>query len=130
VTPEPYTTLPEVTDRPDSPQGRGILLDYARWAASQTPPITYSTFSTHGITFSAILAMCKHHNVTPREGDILFIRIGVMPEWEAFSEPQKIEYAAQKEPSHAGVEASIELLQWLWDSKIAAVAGDAISWEV
>jgi len=25
--------------------------------------------------------------------------------------------------------ASIELLEWLWDSGITAVAGDAISWK-
>jgi kynurenine formamidase len=74
--------------------------------------------------------MCKSANVTPRKGDILFIRTGLIPEWEAFTTEQKKAYAAQKAPEHAGVEASIELLEWLWDSGIAAVAGDAISWEV
>ena len=74
--------------------------------------------------------MCKHYNVSPRKGDILFIRTGVIPEWDSLSETQKIEYAAQKEPKHAGVEACMETLEWLWDSGIAAVAGDAISWEV
>jgi kynurenine formamidase len=74
--------------------------------------------------------MCKSANVTPRKGDILFIRTGLIPEWESFTTEQKKAYAAQKAPEHAGVEASIELLEWLWDSGIAAVAGDAISWEV
>jgi len=74
--------------------------------------------------------MCKSANVTPRKGDILFIRTGLIPEWEAFTTEQKKAYAAQKAPEHAGVEASIELLEWLWDSGIAAVVGDAISWEV
>lgn len=109
---------------------RGILLDYAEWAACQSPPITYSTFSTHSIPFTTLLAMCKHHNVTPRKGDILFIRTGVIPEWNLFSDQQKQEYAAQKEPKHAGVEACLQTLEWLWDSGISAVAGDAISWEV
>jgi len=53
-----------------------------------------------------------------------------MPEWDSFSDQQKQEYAQQKEPKHAGVEACIEVLEWLWDSGISAVAGDAISWEV
>ena len=74
--------------------------------------------------------MCKHHNVTPRKGDILLIRTGLMPEWEAFSDEQKQDYAAQKKPEHAGVEACLEVLEWLWDSGISAVVGDAISWEV
>jgi hypothetical protein len=73
--------------------------------------------------------MCTAHAVTPKRGDVLFIRTGVMPEWEMFSEQQKKDYAAQKEPQHAGVEASLETLEWIWDSGFAAVAGDAISFE-
>jgi kynurenine formamidase len=74
--------------------------------------------------------MCKYFDVQPERGDILLIRTGVIPEWDGWADAQKQEYAAQKEPKHAGVEASIELLEWLWDSGISAVAGDAISWEV
>jgi hypothetical protein len=74
--------------------------------------------------------MCKHFKVAPRKGDILFIRTGVITEWDSFSDQEKREYAAQKEPKHAGIEACIATLEWLWDSGIAAVAGDAISWEV
>ena len=72
----------------------------------------------------------RSRNVVPCKGDILFIRTGMMPEWETFTEQQKKQYAAQPEAEHAGVEASICLLEWLWDSGIAAVAGDAIAWEV
>jgi hypothetical protein len=110
--------------------GRGILLDYAEWAAAQSPPITYSTFSTHSIPASTLLAIAKDHSVTPRRGDILFIRTGVIPEWESMSDRQRKDYAAQKEPEHAGVEASLDVLAWLWDTGITAVASDAISWEV
>ncbi|KAH8602209.1 hypothetical protein B0O99DRAFT_707879 [Bisporella sp. PMI_857] len=110
--------------------GRGILVDYGHWAASQSPPISYSCFSTHSIPLSTIKTILNEQNVTSRKGDILFVRTGLMPEWETFSEKQKVDYAAQAVPEHAGVEASIELLEWLWDSGISAVAGDAISWEV
>jgi kynurenine formamidase len=74
--------------------------------------------------------MCKHFKVAPRKGDILFIRTGVITEWDSFSDQEKREYATQKEPKHAGVEACMATLEWLWDSGITAVAGDAISWEV
>jgi kynurenine formamidase len=74
--------------------------------------------------------MCTYYDISPRRGDILFIRTGVIPEWDSWSVAQKKAYAAQKTPEHAGVEASLELLEWLWDGGIAAVAGDAISWEV
>lgn len=74
--------------------------------------------------------MCRDFKVTPRKGDILFVRTGVIPEWDSFSDQQKKDYATQAVPEHAGIEACIETLEWLWDSGIAAVAGDAISWEV
>ena len=54
----------------------------------------------------------------------------MIPEWELLSDQQKRDYAAQEVPEHAGMEASTELLEWLWDTGISAVAGDAISWEV
>lgn len=56
--------------------------------------------------------------------------MGLIPEWDSFNDSQKKEYACQSIPEHAGVEPSLELLEWLWDSGISAVAGDAISWEV
>lgn len=74
--------------------------------------------------------MCTYFKITPQRGDILLIRTGVIPEWDSWDDEKKQEYAAQEEPEHAGVEASLELLEWLWDNGIAAVAGDAISWEV
>lgn len=110
--------------------GRGVLVDYASWAASQSPPIEYSTFSTHAISFDTLQQILKETKTEVRKGDVLFVRTGVMQEWEGWSDEQKREYQKQKTPEHAGVEASLELLEWVWDSGIVAVAGDAISWEV
>lgn len=39
-------------------------------------------------------------------------------------------YAASSSPQHAGVEGTMEVLKWIWNTGFAAVAGDAISWEV
>jgi len=108
--------------------GRGILLDYALWASQHS--ITYSSFSTHQIPLRDLLAVAASQSIVPKFGDILFIRIGVINEWDAMSDEKKRAYAEQKEPEHAGVAASLEVLEWLWDSGMAAVAGDAISWEV
>ncbi|CAL3967553.1 unnamed protein product [Diplocarpon coronariae] len=47
--------------------------------------------------------MCEVFKVSPKKGDILFIRAGVITEWETFTPTQKREYAPQKEPKHAGV---------------------------
>lgn len=39
-------------------------------------------------------------------------------------------YAASTSPKHAGVEGTMDVLKWVWNTGFAAVAGDAISWEV
>lgn len=56
--------------------------------------------------------------------------MGLIPEWDSFTNSHKQQYASQSTPEHAGIEPSLELLEWIWDSGISVVAGDAISWEV
>jgi kynurenine formamidase len=105
-----------------------VLLDYVEYAKAQG--ISYSTFSTHGIPLSALKAMLAATGVEPRKGDILFIRTGLTQEWDSMSDEQKRSYSESSNPEHAGVEPSLEALEWLWDWGVSAVAGDAISWEV
>lgn len=109
--------------------GRGVLIDYATWAEKKG--IQYSTFSLHEIKLRDIEEIAKECDITFRKGDILFIRIGMTQEWDTVMTPeQKSAYAASSSPQHAGVEATEEVLRWLWNNKFSAVAGDAISWEV
>ena len=42
----------------------------------------------------------------------------------------KAAYGAAGNPSHVGVEATEEMLRFLWNSGFAAVAGDAFAFEV
>jgi hypothetical protein len=57
--------------------------------------------------------------------------MGMTKEWDTqMTLEQKQAYAASPKPEHAGVEATQDVLRWLWSNKFAAVAGDAISWEV
>jgi hypothetical protein len=66
-----------------------------------------------------------------RRGDILFIRIGLIQEWEiTMTADQRQAYADCSSPEHAGVEGTEEMLPWIWDSGFAAVAGDSMSFEV
>ena len=106
-----------------------MLLDYASWAEKRG--IKYSTFSTHQIRLSHLQEIAKECNITFRRGDILFIRIGVTHEWDnIMTDEQKRAYSLNPKPEHAGVEATTDVLRWIWDNGICAVAGDAISWEV
>lgn len=52
-------------------------------------------------------------------------------EWEQDMDVEaKKAYAATTTPKHAGVEGTEEMLKWIWNTGFAAVAGDAISFEV
>ncbi|PYH37038.1 uncharacterized protein BO87DRAFT_374085 [Aspergillus neoniger CBS 115656] len=109
--------------------GRGVLIDYATWAEKRG--IRYSTFSTHQIRLSDIKEIAKECGITFQKGDILFVRIGVTKEWDtAMTDDQKRQYSDNPSPEHAGVEATTDVLRWLWDTRFAAIASDAISWEV
>jgi kynurenine formamidase len=109
--------------------GRGVLIDYASWAEKQG--IECSTFSTHEIKLADIQTIARKCKIEFQSGDILFVRIGMTKEWDTkMTLDDKAAYAANQNPKHAGVEATQEVLRWIWNNKFAAVAGDAISWEV
>ena len=105
------------------------MIDYASWAEKKG--IKYTTFSTHQVRFADILEIAKENNITFKKGDILFVRVGVTKEWDtSMTDAQKQAYSDNSSPEHAGVEATTEVLRWLWDTGFAAIASDAISWEV
>lgn len=106
-----------------------MLIDYAGWAEKKG--IEYSTFSTHQVRLSDIQEIAKECGITFQKGDLLFVRVGVTKEWDTvMTDAQKQEYSDNSSPSHAGVEATPDMLRWLWDTGFCAIAGDAISWEV
>ena len=109
--------------------GRGVLIDYVSYAEKKG--IKYSTFDRHEIPLSAILEIAKECNITFQKGDVLFVRSGMTREWDNdMSVSDKAAFAASPMPSHAGVEATEDVLRFLWDSGFAAVAGDGIAFEV
>lgn len=127
MNPSLYSHPPAIHPTNHTP-GRGILLDYASYAAAHG--IQYSNFSTHSIPLRVLQEIASQSNVRLQRGDILFINMAVTTEWDSFSEEQMLAYSKLETPEHAGVEASLELLEWLWDGGVAAVVGDMISWEV
>ena len=109
--------------------GRGVLIDYVSYAEKKG--IKYSTFERHEIKLSEILEIAKECNITFQKGDVLFVRSGMTREWDnVMSVSDKAAFASSPMPSHAGVEATEDILRFLWDSGFAAVAGDGIAFEV
>ncbi|KFG85626.1 hypothetical protein MANI_017067 [Metarhizium anisopliae] len=109
--------------------GRGVLLDYAAWA--ERNGVEYSAFSNHAVPLRLLKQIADEEKVVFQRGDVLFVRIGATREWDTRMSPaDKLAYGSDPNPQHTGVEGTEEMLRWIWDEGFAAVAGDAISFEV
>ncbi len=107
--------------------GRGVLLDYRRWAQSQG--IEYVAGSRHEISVSDLQAVAQEQGTKFQIGDILIVRSG-WTEWYLGLDQSGRERAGQMPHAAAGMAQGQESLRWLWNNHFAAVVGDAISFEV
>lgn len=114
--------------------GRGFFLDWYHWA-TEVQGRTIDATSSHTIPFSELRQTAVHQGIsldTMRAGDILIIRSGYLAEYASMPEEKRVrldqEYETTK-PNNIGVEATEELLAFLWEKRIAAVAGDSRTFE-
>lgn len=107
--------------------GRGVLLDYAGWAAANGKEV--NCFETQSIPASVLQEVAASQNSTFRQGDILFIRTGWTRAYEQLSQAQCQQLADYAAPPVIGVESSEAMLRWIWDLELAAVVGDMPSFE-
>ncbi|KAF2494391.1 hypothetical protein BU16DRAFT_487492 [Lophium mytilinum] len=104
--------------------GRGLLLDFVRYAAKHN--ITYDPLTNYAITLTQIKEMIAEAKLDIRQGDILMIRSG-LSKWIRASTPEKGDpWVGNK---HIGVDATPKLIEWVWNQNFAAVAGDAVAFE-
>ncbi|KAJ5292366.1 uncharacterized protein N7443_008319 [Penicillium atrosanguineum] len=107
--------------------GRGILLDYADWAASNS--VSVSALESEAITLEHLKQVVKDYRLEFKKGDILFIRSGFTAAYNQLNEQQRKDMPNRSSPDFNGVEATEGMLRWLWDHQFAAVGGDAPSFE-
>ncbi len=126
---QPYQplTLPTVWVQNGGITGRGVLLDYRHWA--DTNNITAPVIETHAIPLRDLLAVAASQNTTFKKGDILLVRTGYIAGFDALPAPVASAQVAKTNPEAIGVESSAEILEWLWNTGFAAVAGDKPSFE-
>ena len=108
--------------------GRGVLIDYVSYAEKKG--VNYSSFEAHQFKLSEIREIAHYCNIEFRKGDILLVRSGTTKAWDSMSMADKAAYGAAGSPSHAGLEATEDMLRFLWDSGFAAVASDMFAFEV
>ncbi|KAI9369507.1 hypothetical protein BJX61DRAFT_145916 [Aspergillus egyptiacus] len=107
--------------------GRGILIDYATWA--QKNSIALTPFETGSIPLSSLQQILTETNLTPRRGDILFIRTGFTEAYNRLTPEEEKALASRPTPDFAGVENGEKTLRWLWENQFAAIASDSPSFE-
>ncbi|GFF26776.1 hypothetical protein IFM58399_01515 [Aspergillus lentulus] len=108
--------------------GRGVLIDYLSWAEKKG--ISVDALSQHVVSLDDVLTIARECKIEFKKGDIFFLRVGLTRTWDAMDAQQKREYSQQSTPKHAGIEQSERVLRFVWDNHFAAVASDAVSFEV
>jgi kynurenine formamidase len=108
--------------------GRGVLVDLPRHYAARG--IDYDPTSDHEITVADLRGALAAQGVEIEEGDILLFRTGWLEHlmaapWEERS--AMMDFAQQRSP---GLEPSLEMVEYLWDLHIAAIAADNAALEV
>ncbi|RMZ92526.1 hypothetical protein DV736_g245, partial [Chaetothyriales sp. CBS 134916] len=104
--------------------GRGILVDFARWATTTDEGKRDST----DIKLDWLKKTLAYQGTEVRFGDILVVRSGFFPAFRALTAEQLAALQEMQSPCLGGVEQSDEVLEWIWNN-FSAVASDHPSFE-
>ncbi|KAK7913892.1 hypothetical protein PG985_011595, partial [Apiospora marii] len=115
--------------------GRVVFIDWYTWA-TEYKSLEVDAMSSYAIPFPELLEALRFQGLDPatafRPGDILLVRSGYLAQYEGMTEARRAEldrrYQTSK-PDNIGLRPSRELLAFLWDNRLAAVAGDSRSFE-
>jgi hypothetical protein len=107
---------------------RGVILDYPRYLSRKNLN-KVSALEANSISAEVLQDMLKESGIETREGDVLLLRTGFTRDYEALSTDDK-KAIGTKPPTFLGVESSLAVAKWIWDSGFAAVASDAPSFEM
>jgi kynurenine formamidase len=106
--------------------GRAVLLDMESWlvehGAGAADPVGFSVADLEEVLATTGLGL--------ERGDVLLLRTGFLT-WYAQQDPASREAVSDRSQLRAaGLDHCEEVLEWLWDSGVAAVASDSPSVEV
>ncbi|HEV3114352.1 MAG TPA: cyclase family protein [Candidatus Binataceae bacterium] len=100
--------------------GRGVLIDVFRYCTEQgrqLNPLTDESYST-----AELKAAAREYGVELKPGTILLVRTGWMQAYLKTTQEERRRDAPKRRS--IGVERTSELMEWLWDNRIAAIASD------
>ena len=96
---------------------------------AQRNGIKYDPLETNSISLAVIKKIAAEDGIEFKQGDILFVRSGWEGRYTALSQEERIKISELKQHQFTGVEQSVDMAKFLWDTGFAACAGDAPSWE-
>ncbi|KZP01014.1 hypothetical protein CALVIDRAFT_533322 [Calocera viscosa TUFC12733] len=111
--------------------GRGILLDWARWWEHTHPGETLpNPCKSYGIPVSELAETAKHQGTEIKVGDILIVRCGFLKWYNGAKDEDRKFLVAENDFQFIGVAPGQESKEWIWNNHFAAVAGDAVGFEM
>lgn len=102
--------------------GRGVLIDAFGFRKAQgrdVQPLERDVF-----TLADLQGALEHQGTALQPGTILLVRTGWMESYEQCTPERKQELSTFAGVKSAGVEASREVVAWLWDHRVAAIGTD------
>ncbi|MCL3819854.1 cyclase family protein [Aeromicrobium wangtongii] len=105
--------------------GRGVLLDVGAHLAARGG---YDALERHVVTPAMLLDVAEAQAVELRPGDILCVRLGWYAAFSALDEDAGRQLMGRV--AGAGLSATGDMAEFLWDRRIAAVACDNVTVEV
>ncbi|HLI61774.1 MAG TPA: cyclase family protein [Terriglobales bacterium] len=100
--------------------GRGVLLDVGRYYERHHIAFDYSKASV--VPLADLKSALAEQRVELRTGDILLIRLGWLQYYLRASPEVRRAYGVKARLP--GIETSVEVVRWLWNAHVAAVATD------
>jgi kynurenine formamidase len=103
--------------------GRGVLIDAFGFRKSRGRAV--NPFEVDTYTLSELQEALEAQNTELRPGTILLVRTGWLESYPALSAEEKAACGAIETLRAIGVEASREMVAWLWNNRVAAIATDS-----
>jgi len=107
--------------------GRGVLVDFARWA--QERGAAFEPGRRSEITAEQLQAAAREQGVSFETGDILLVRTGWIAWYLALSWERRFRLAHNWPLEACGLRQGEDSLRFLWDHHFAAVAADCPAFE-
>jgi kynurenine formamidase len=107
--------------------GRGILIDMVRYYEKRDGR-SPDPWNRHEITVSDLQAALQDQGTRPKQADILMVRSGYVRRHDRASSDERIR-GTQNNSQAIGLQASEEMVRWLYEQHFAAHVGDTVAFE-